>query len=284
MRPRETFVFAGGLVLGAFLFYLVAWRTGALAEHSWLTRTSQDIRGASAAPLPPIATISFRTPVSETAAPETPISGTPISTTPISTMEATPVAPAASPVPSPAAPSAAGPSALGFPAGVSTPVAFRTGEVVSRGFPAPSLAPLLLPVLGARVAQLKDDFDETRGGTRRHEAIDILAPRGTAVLATVDGTVAKLFTSVPGGLTIYEFDRAGTYCYYYAHLDRYAPGLAEGAFVHRGDRIGDVGTTGNAPKNTPHLHFAIFRLGPEKHWWQGEPVNPYPLLLRAEER
>ena len=190
----------------------------------------------------------------------------------------------ASSAPSAAVPSEAGPAALDLPAGVSAPAAVQSGEVVSRGFPAPSLAPLLLPVLGARVAQLKDNFDETRGGTRRHEAIDILAPRGTPVLATVDGTVAKLFTSVPGGLTIYEFDRSGTYCYYYAHLDRYAPGLAEGAFVHRGDRIGDVGTSGNAPKNTPHLHFAIFRLGSEKHWWQGEPINPYPLLLRAEER
>ena len=62
------------------------------------------------------------------------------------------------------------------------------------------------------------------------------------------------------------------------------PGLVEGQALRRGDRIGDVGTTGNAPKNTPHLHFAIFRLGPEKHWWEGEPVNPYPLLLKAEER
>jgi murein DD-endopeptidase MepM/ murein hydrolase activator NlpD len=279
VRPREIFVFAGGLVLGAFLFYMVAWRTGALTERSWLTRTSQDIRGTSAAPLPPIATIPFRTPVSETPVPGTPVPG--MSAAP------SPLALTPSPVPSaagPSATSAAGPPGLDVPAGLSTPVALRSGEVVSRGFAAPSLAPLLLPVLGARVAQLKDNFDETRGGTRRHEAIDILAPRGTAVLATVEGTVAKLFTSVQGGLTIYEFDRAGTYCYYYAHLDRYAPGLAEGAFVHRGDRIGDVGTSGNAPKDTPHLHFAIFRLGPEKHWWQGEPVNPYPLLLRAEER
>jgi peptidoglycan LD-endopeptidase LytH len=276
VRPREVFVFAGGLVLGAFLFYMVAWRTGALAERSWLTRTSHDLRGTSAAPLPPIATIPFRTPVPGTAAPWTPIPGT--------SAAPSPGVPSPSPAPSAADSSAADPPALDPPAGLSTPVAFRSGEVVSRGFPAPSLAPLLLPVLGARVAQLKDNFEETRGGTRRHEAIDILAPRGTAVLATVDGTVAKLFTSVQGGLTIYEFDRSGGYCYYYAHLDRYAPGLVEGAFLHRGDRLGDVGTSGNAPKNTPHLHFAIFRLGPEKHWWQGEPVNPFPLLLRAEER
>ena len=85
-------------------------------------------------------------------------------------------------------------------------------------------------------------------------------------------------------MTVYEFDPAKNFSYYYAHLDRYAPGLAEGQALRRGDRIGDVGTTGNAPKNTPHLHFAIFRLGADKHWWEGEPVNPYPLLLKAQER
>ncbi|HEY6050207.1 MAG TPA: M23 family metallopeptidase [Thermoanaerobaculia bacterium] len=184
--------------------------------------------------------------------------------------------PTATPSPPPCAAAFENPLPLGAP----TPQA----AIVSNPLPLPNLAPLLLPVQGVHAAGLKDNFDEARDGTRRHEAIDILAPRGTPVLAVADGTVAKLFTSQAGGLTVYEFDPAKTFAYYYAHLDRYAPGLSEGQALKRGDRIGDVGTSGNAPKNTPHLHFAIFRLGPEKHWWQGDPVNPYPLLLKAQER
>ena len=135
-----------------------------------------------------------------------------------------------------------------------------------------------MPVQGVPRTNLRPDFDESRGGERRHEALDILAPRGTPVLAADDGVVEKLFTSVPGGLTVYEFDPTRTYCYYYAHLDAYAEGLREGQEVRKGDRIGYVGTTGNAPAGTPHLHFAISRLGPEKRWWQGVPIDPYPIL------
>ena len=93
-----------------------------------------------------------------------------------------------------------------------------------------------------------------------------------------EGRIVKLFTSAAGGLTVYQFDPSETYCYYYAHLDSYAAGLVEGQTVRRGDVIGTVGTTGNAPPGTPHLHFAIFRLGPEKQWWEGEPIDPFPLL------
>ena len=126
---------------------------------------------------------------------------------------------------------------------------------------------------------MRDMFDEMRGGdTRRHDAIDILAPRGTPVVATDDGIVKKLFTSVPGGLTVYEFDPDQRYCYYYAHLDAYAPGLHEGQLLRRGEVLGYVGTTGNAPKDTPHLHFAVIRLDPDKRWWTGTAINPYPLL------
>jgi peptidoglycan LD-endopeptidase LytH len=99
------------------------------------------------------------------------------------------------------------------------------------------------------------------------------------VIAVDDGKVKKLFLSVRGGLTVYQFDTAETYCYYYAHLDRYAEDLREGQFLKRGDRIGYVGTTGDAAADSPHLHFAIFKLGPEKHWWQGAPINPYPILI-----
>jgi peptidoglycan hydrolase-like protein with peptidoglycan-binding domain len=105
-------------------------------------------------------------------------------------------------------------------------------------------------------------------------------PRATPVVAVADGIIQKLFLSKPGGITIYEFGPVGVFCYYYAHLDRYAAGLAEGMPVKRGDTIGYVGTTGNAPPETPHLHFAIFRLGPEKHWWQGMAIDPYPVLMK----
>ena len=138
---------------------------------------------------------------------------------------------------------------------------------------------LTLPIAGLHAKDIQDTFDQTRGGAKRHEATDILAPRGTPVLAIDDGVVKKLFTSKPGGLTVYEFDREEIYCYYYAHLDRYAEGLQEGTILKRGDRVGYVGTTGNAASNTPHLHLAIFKLGPVKHWWQGTPINPYPILL-----
>ena len=99
------------------------------------------------------------------------------------------------------------------------------------------------------------------------------------MVAVEDGIIQKLFLSKPGGITIYEFDHVGVFCYYYAHLERYAAGLTEGMSVKRGDVIGYVGTTGNAPPETPHLHFAIFRLGPEKHWWQGTAIDPYPVLM-----
>jgi peptidoglycan LD-endopeptidase LytH len=135
---------------------------------------------------------------------------------------------------------------------------------------------LLLPVQGYDLRALRDNFAEKRG-TRVHEAIDMAAARGTPVVAVDEGVVKKLFTSAAGGLTVYEFDRDGAYSYYYAHLDRYAEGLHEGQSVKKGDRLGYVGTSGNAPPNTPHLHFTIFKLAPEKRWWEGTPINPYPL-------
>lgn len=148
---------------------------------------------------------------------------------------------------------------------------------------ASSILQMTSPIRGITLAELRDSFEEVHNG-HRHEAIDILEPRGTPVHAVVPGTVRKLFLSKPGGNTIYEFDEAGEYCYYYAHLDRYAAGLHEGMRVESGDVIGFVGSTGNADSNTPHLHFAIFELGPEKLWWQGKAVNPYPGLVAAVRR
>jgi peptidoglycan LD-endopeptidase LytH len=137
---------------------------------------------------------------------------------------------------------------------------------------------LQVPVEGVAPETLQDTFSQARGSSREHEALDILAPRGTPVIAADDGRIVRLFYSERGGTTIYQFDSAEQYCYYYAHLDRYVDGLHEGQVVTRGQVLGYVGTTGNAPPDTPHLHFAIFRLGPEKRWWEGEPINPQPLL------
>ena len=135
----------------------------------------------------------------------------------------------------------------------------------------------MIPVEGIAPQALQNNYDQGRG-TGRHEAIDIMAPRGTRVFAVDDGKLVKLFTSVPGGLTAYQFDPRGQLAYYYAHLDRYADGLKEGMPLRRGDLIGYVGSSGNASPAAPHLHFAVFRLGPEQQWWKGEPVNPYRAL------
>jgi murein DD-endopeptidase MepM/ murein hydrolase activator NlpD len=134
-----------------------------------------------------------------------------------------------------------------------------------------------MPVDGVDEDDLHDAFLEARGG-RVHEALDIMAPRGTPVRAVEDGRIEKLFTSKAGGLTVYQFEPSAMFCYYYAHLDRYADGLREGQMVERGELIGYVGTTGNAPPNAPHLHFAITRLTPDRRWWAGTPINPYPVL------
>ena len=134
---------------------------------------------------------------------------------------------------------------------------------------------LRVPIDGETVESLKGGFSETRGAHRPHEAADILAPRNTPIHAVEDGTIAKLFTSKAGGLTIYQFDPAGHLCYYYAHLQRYADGVKEGLKVSQGDVIGYVGTSGNAPPNTPHLHFAVFELNADKHWWRGKALDPY---------
>jgi peptidoglycan LD-endopeptidase LytH len=136
---------------------------------------------------------------------------------------------------------------------------------------------LRLPLDDVKVEALEGDFAERRTGGRghQHEAADILAPRNTPIHAVEDGTIAKLFLSKGGGQTIYQFDPTLRFCYYYAHLERYAAGLREGQRVERGDVIGYVGTSGNAPETTPHLHFAVFLLTPERNWWQGAPIDPY---------
>ena len=135
---------------------------------------------------------------------------------------------------------------------------------------------LAFPVQGYERA-LRDNFNERRGSVR-HEAIDIMAPRGTPVVAVDSGVIVKLFKSVPGGLTIYQFDDSATIAYYYAHLDRYAEGLREGASVKQGQVIGYVGSTGNARADAPHLHFTVYALPPSRQWWKGVAINPHPAL------
>ncbi len=139
---------------------------------------------------------------------------------------------------------------------------------------------LLIPVEGVERAALRDNFEESRGG-HRHDALDIMAARGTPVHAVDAGRVAKLFASRAGGLTVYQFDRDEKYAYYYAHLDHYAAGLKEGTLLARGEVLGYVGTTGNAPPSAPHLHFTILRLGDDRKWWKGAAVNPYPFLVET---
>lgn len=137
---------------------------------------------------------------------------------------------------------------------------------------------ITIPVAGVQRGELRDTFGAARVG-HRHGALDIMARRGTPVLAAVDGTIRKLFTSRAGGLTIYEFDSDEKMNYYYAHLDGYVSGLREGNRVKRGEVIGYVGSTGNAPANAPHLHFSMTPIPPTKEWWKGEAIDPYPILM-----
>jgi murein DD-endopeptidase MepM/ murein hydrolase activator NlpD len=139
---------------------------------------------------------------------------------------------------------------------------------------------LIIPVRGIQPSQLRDTYNEQRGGgVRAHEALDIPAPRGTPVLSATGGRVLKLFDSKAGGKMVYAADSSERFILMYAHLDSYANGLAEGQPLTRGQVIGAVGTTGNAPPNLPHLHFAIARSNDVKVWWKGMPVNPYPSLV-----
>ena len=168
------------------------------------------------------------------------------------------------------------------PAAAATPrVDAPPPSAVPPSSPADAPTGLLLPVQGIQASQLRDTFTDVRSEGRVHDAIDIMADAGTPVLAVADGAVEKLFDSERGGLTIYQFEPSGRWCYYYAHLQRYADGLAEKQAIKRGEVIGYVGSTGNASADAPHLHFEVHVLGPEKQWWKGESINPYPLLQAA---
>jgi murein DD-endopeptidase MepM/ murein hydrolase activator NlpD len=156
------------------------------------------------------------------------------------------------------------------------PVAIAEGLIVGP-------AGLAIPVAGVRQGDLLDTYTQSRAGGRAHDAIDIMAPAGTPVLAAAPGTVEKVyFSDGGGGNTVYVRSDDGRWTYYYAHLQSYAPGLAEGQRLRQGQLIGRVGSSGNASPEGPHLHFAINRMEPGQRWWDGEPVNPYPLLAGKE--
>jgi murein DD-endopeptidase MepM/ murein hydrolase activator NlpD len=194
--------------------------------------------------------------------------------TPSATPTATP-APALTPAPTPAASPEVSPDAA---PGASPQAGGFAGD------PAASAAlasmRLLIPVEGVAPGQLQDTFRDSRSEGRVHDAIDITAPRDTPVLAATDGRVVKLHRSAKGGVTLYQLASADEhYVLYYAHLERYADGIAEGRLARRGETIGYVGDTGNATPGNTHLHFQIYRVRDTKSFWAGENLNPYPLLL-----
>ncbi|HEY0334602.1 MAG TPA: M23 family metallopeptidase [Stenotrophomonas sp.] len=241
----------GGLLVGAAGYW---WLYGA-AEPSTATAISAAFERATVPARAPVATAPA--PVVASAAPvaPAPLPAVPPAQAPTPTDPAAEGTHDAAPSPSPAPPSiSSGP----------------TTDTTAQG--------LSLPVQGITRTDLQDTFTDARSEGRVHDAIDIMSAEGTPVLAVADGTVEKLFDSKRGGLTIYQFEPSGRYAYYYAHLQRYADGLAEKQTLKRGQVIGYVGSTGNASAEAPHLHFAIFRLGPERRWWEGQALNPYPVL------
>ncbi|WP_343346935.1 M23 family metallopeptidase [Sphingomicrobium sp. XHP0239] len=153
----------------------------------------------------------------------------------------------------------------------------RSVEIGPRG--------LAVPVAGISPDQLVDTFTAARaGGARRHDAIDIMADTGIPVVAAAPGILEKIyFSEGGGGRTLYVRSADRSWIYYYAHLDEYAPGLEEGDRIALGQQLGTVGYSGNATPDGPHLHFAIHRMEPEEGWWEGRPVNPYPLLAGEED-
>ncbi len=197
------------------------------------------------------------------------------------------LAPVVVPVPEGvAAAGATGPSPAGPATGDAVPAASTAGRQEGPRLALAAAAAdatllshdLTLPVAGISVDALQDSFDALREGGRVHHAIDIMAPRGTPVLAADDGRVLRLSSNTLGGITAYTIDRTGQFVYYYAHLEGYKPGLVAGNLLTKGDTIGYVGTTGDAPDNLPHLHFQILRMPPDGRYWEGEAIDPFPLF------
>lgn len=169
---------------------------------------------------------------------------------------------------------------IGISGGSLLSLVFRVDPVSASIPPAPASRQVIIPVAGIAVAHLSDTWGNARSQGRRHEGIDIMAKRGTPVHAAVGGTIAKLFKSGLGGITVYQFDPTKRFILYYAHLDRYAAGLKVGDEVKQGQVIAYVGSTGNA--TTPHLHFEILRASQQPQWWKGVAFNPYIALTSGQ--
>ena len=250
-----------GSAMRGVLLFLIGVLVGANAVYFLLVR-SQDCD--CAAPPPPVAEVSVE-PTPDEAAPSRPVDRP--------AAEREPADPAAGHTATPAG--AAPPPAPDAQARRTTATPVPT---------TPSPTGLVVPVAGIAASDLSDTYDDPRGGGRVHEALDIMAPAGTPVFATADGTIEKLFDSDNGGLTIYQFDDTGTWCYYYAHLQRYAAGIRAGLPVWRGQVIAYVGDTGNAGRGNYHLHFSVSHPESMRRWWEGENTNPYPLLAGERAR
>lgn len=240
------------LLIAALLFGAVAALVWYLSYHYW---------SQPATPLRPPAQDAERLP--------TPAASPSANASPTPTPEVSPTpTPSPSPSPTPETSPGASPQAQGLSGDSGSALASMR---------------LLIPVEGVRPEQLQDTFKAARSEGRVHDAIDILAPRGAPVLAATDGRVAKLFNSAKGGITFYQLAAADEhYVLYYAHLERYADGLAEGHVARRGETVGYVGDTGNVAPGNTHLHFQIYRVADPKHFWTGENINPYPLLRGAQ--
>jgi len=181
----------------------------------------------------------------------------------------TPLAPAPLPAAAPSAPSPAGVNSRRVP----THAGPRSDGVSDDDLAALWARQLRVPVDGLRRDQVRDSYTARRDGGI-HAALDLLAPRGTPVRAADDGTIGRLADGPVGGIAIYASDPEARFVYYYAHLDRLAVGVAVGRRIAKGDVIGYVGTTGNAPRDTPHLHFQVMKRAAGRAWWSGPPINP----------
>jgi len=265
MAARTSGAFALGLALGAALLGVGLWASGAIV----------------AAPPPWKKTVAVVVPPPVAALPAP--AGTPLSEILSSSAAKIPPPPLPDPEPITAPPAEehiAPTSTSPYPPGFVGPIPPPPGTAeADRSIPDTSNLPhLSVPLAGLDPKKIADTFHDARG-PHQHDALDLMAPKGTPVMAVAQGNVAKLFTSKDGGLTVYQFDDSRTYCFYYAHLDRYAPGLQDGTLLRPGQVLGYVGSTGNASPKAPHLHFALFKLGPEKKWWQGTAIDP-ALLFR----
>jgi murein DD-endopeptidase MepM/ murein hydrolase activator NlpD len=201
-------------------------------------------------------------------------------TTPPNTPETTQSTPSTTPSPSAeASPAPSSPTSTPTPTS-GAPQTSPNATAPAGGATSANASGLLIPVAGIRPEQLQDTYTQSRSAGRTHNSIDIMAARNTPVLAAADGQIIKLFNSERGGITLYQLGTDQRTVYYYAHLERYADGITENRFARRGELLGYVGDTGNAGRDNCHLHFAIWLVTDPKRFWDGENVNPYPLLTK----